>query len=86
VDEREELDTLFGACDHQEKLWIEFFLMTGMREQEVTHCCGDGINLPRGTVTVRYKPEYGFSPKSYREREIPIPEAGKGIERSEGEI
>jgi integrase len=24
-------------------------------------------------VTVRYKPEYGFSPKNYREREIPIP-------------
>jgi integrase/recombinase XerD len=24
-------------------------------------------------VTVRYKPEYGFSPKSYKEREVPIP-------------
>jgi integrase len=24
-------------------------------------------------VTVRYKPEYGFSPKDYKEREIPIP-------------
>jgi integrase len=60
--------------------------MTGMREQEVVHCSWDDINLPRGTVTVRYKPEYVFSPKSYGEREIPIPEAGKGIESSEGEI
>jgi integrase len=31
------------------------------------------VNLTRNTVTVRYKPEYGFSPKNYREREIPIP-------------
>jgi len=73
VYEREELDTLFAVCDQQEKLWFEFFLMTGMREQEVMHCSWDDINLKRGTVTVRYKPEYGFSPKNYREREIPIP-------------
>jgi integrase len=71
--EREELDELFGACDAEERLWYEFFLMTGMREQEVMHCSWGDINLSRSTVTVRYKPEYGFSPKNYREREIPIP-------------
>lgn len=74
VYEREELDMLFAVCDPEERLWYEFFLMTGMREQEVMHCSWDDINLPRSTVTVRYKPEYGFSPKSYKEREIPIPE------------
>ncbi len=47
--------------------------MTGMREQEVMHCSWDDVNLRRCTVTVRYKPECGFSPKNYREREIPIP-------------
>jgi integrase/recombinase XerD len=73
VYEREELDKLFRACDGEERLWYEFFLMTGMREQEVMHCSWEDINLSRGTVTVRYKPEYGFSPKNYREREIPIP-------------
>jgi integrase len=52
-------------------LWYEFFLMTGMREQEVTHCSWDDIT--RGTVTVSYKPEYSFSPKNYRERDVPIP-------------
>jgi integrase len=71
--EREELDKLFAACDAEERLWYEFFLMTGMREQEVMHCSWGDINLSRSTVTVRYKPEYGFSPKNYREREIPIP-------------
>jgi integrase/recombinase XerD len=73
VYEKEELDTLFAKCDGKERLWFEFFLMTGMREQEVMHCSWADINLARGTVTVRYKPEYGFSPKNYREREIPIP-------------
>ena len=71
--EREELLKLFIACYAEERLWYEFFLMTGMREQEVMHCSWADINLARGTVTVRYKPEYGFSPKNYREREIPIP-------------
>jgi integrase/recombinase XerD len=73
VYEKEELDKLFKACDAAERLWFEFFLMTGMREQEVMHCSWDDVNLSRGTVTVRYKPEYGFSPKNYKEREVPIP-------------
>jgi len=73
VYEREELEKLFAVCDREERLWYEFFLMTGMREQEVVHCSWEDLHLSRGTVTVRYKPEYGFSPKNYREREIPIP-------------
>jgi len=72
-EELEELEKLFAVCDDEERLWYEFFLMTGMREQEVMHCSWNDINLARPTVTVRYKPEYGFSPKNYREREIPIP-------------
>jgi integrase/recombinase XerD len=73
VYEKQELDKLFKACDTEERLWFEFFLMTGMREQEVMHCSWEDVNLSRGTVTVRYKPEYGFSPKNYKEREVPIP-------------
>jgi integrase/recombinase XerD len=40
---------------------------------EVMHASWADVNLTRNAVTVRYKPEYGFSPKNYREREIPIP-------------
>jgi integrase/recombinase XerD len=74
VYEREELDMLFAVCDAEERLWFEFFLMTGMREQEVMHCSWPDVNLTRKTVTVRYKAEWGFSPKNYKEREVPIPE------------
>jgi site-specific recombinase XerD len=33
--EREDLDTLFAACNDEERVWFEFFLMIGMRDQEV---------------------------------------------------
>jgi len=73
VYEREELDTLFAACDAKERLWFEFFLMTGMREQEVMHTCWPDVNLVQHTVRVSHKPAYGWTPKAYKEREIPIP-------------
>src|SRR6266568_544356 len=63
VYERGELEKLFAVCDEEERLWYEFFLMTGMREKEVMHCSWADVNLTRSTVTVRYQPEYGFSPK-----------------------
>jgi integrase/recombinase XerD len=73
VYEREDLDIFFAACAGAERLWFEFFLMTGMREQEVMHTTWDDINMSRGVVNIRYKREYGFSPKAYKGREIPIP-------------
>ena len=71
--EREDLDRFFAACEETERLWFEFFLMTGMREQEAMHTTWADLNLNRGVVNVRYKREYGFSPKAYKGREIPIP-------------
>ena len=74
VYEQEELDTLFAACDAQERLWFEFFLMTGMREQEVMHVYWSDVNFKGATVSVNHKPYYGWTPKAYKERSIPIPE------------
>lgn len=79
--EREDLDTLFAACDADEKMWFEFFLMTGMREQEVMYCYWSDINLNvrfkdgavGGVVRVTHKPDRNWTPKAYKEREIPIP-------------
>jgi integrase/recombinase XerD len=48
--------------------------MTGLREQEMMYCTWSEVNLARGVVTVRYKPEFGFSPKAYKGREVPIPD------------
>jgi integrase/recombinase XerD len=71
--EQEELDKLFKACDTEERLWYEFFLMTGMREQEVMYTYWSDINLTHATVRVSHKPDRGWTPKAYKEREIPIP-------------
>jgi integrase/recombinase XerD len=71
--EKEELEQLFGKCDVEERLWYEFFLMTGMREQEVMYTYWSDVNLSASTVRVSHKPDRGWTPKAYKEREIPIP-------------
>jgi integrase/recombinase XerD len=72
--EKDDLDKFFTACDADERVYFEFFLMTGMREQEVMHSSWPDIDLNHGLVRVRAKSEYGFSPKNYEEREIPLPQ------------
>jgi len=72
--EQEELDKLFAACDPEERLWFEFFLMTGMREQEVMHTYWSDINFTDHTARVSYKPDRSWAPKAYKARTIPIPE------------
>jgi integrase/recombinase XerD len=71
--EQEELDKLFESCDAEERLWYEFFLMTGMREQEVMYTYWSDVKLTHATVCVSHKPDRGWTPKAYKEREIPIP-------------
>ncbi len=71
--EQEELDKLFTVCDPDERLWYEFFLMTGMREQEVMHTYWSDVNFKDHTVRVSYKPDRGWTPKAYKARTIPIP-------------
>ena len=71
--DQEELDKLFAACDEEERLWYQFFLMTGMREQEVMYTYWSDINFAHATVRVSHKPDRGWTPKAYKEREIPIP-------------
>jgi integrase/recombinase XerD len=71
--EQEELDKLFEACDEEERLWYEFFLMTGMREQEAMHTYWSDVNFGAATVGVSHKLDRGWTPKANKEREIPIP-------------
>lgn len=71
--EREDLDQFFSACTDYERLVYEFFLMTGMREQEVMHAMWKDVNFKQSTVSMRWKPELNWTPKAYKEREIPVP-------------
>jgi integrase len=71
--EAAELDKLFAACGADERLWYQFFLMTGEREQEVMYTYWSDVNFAASTVRVSHKPDRGWTPKAYKEREIPIP-------------
>src|SRR6202163_782825 len=71
--EQEELKKLSAKCDAEERLWYEFFLMTGMREQDAMYTYWSDVNLAGSTVRVSHKPDRGWTPKAYKEREIPIP-------------
>ena len=72
--EKEDLDKFFASCDEEERIWFEFFLMTGMREQEAMHMYWSDVNINRAAVKVTHKPDHGWTPKAYKEREIPIPD------------
>lgn len=73
VYEEEELDALFAACNDEERLWFEFFLMTGMREQEVMHTFWKDVNFNASTISVSHKPSLNWTPKSYKARTVPVP-------------
>jgi integrase/recombinase XerD len=68
-----ELKSFLAACDATEKLWFEFFLMTGEREQEVMYTYWSDITFAESIVRVTYKPDRAWTPKTYKEREIPVP-------------
>ena len=44
-----------------------------MREQEVMYTYWLDVNFAASTVRVSHKPDRGWTPKAYKEREIPIP-------------
>jgi len=71
--EQEEMDTLLKACNDEERLRFEFFLMTGMREREVMYTYWSDVNFSASTVRVSDKADRNWTPKAYKEREIPIP-------------
>jgi type I site-specific restriction endonuclease len=73
--EAADLDELFASCDPAERLLFRFFLMTGLREQEVMYCTWRDINFNASTISVHHKPQCGWSPKAYKEREVPVPAA-----------
>lgn len=68
----DDLGKFFGACDAWERALFSTFLLTGMREQEVMHLCWQDINFRLRTIRVTAKPERGFYPKRWEEREILI--------------
>ena len=50
-----ELAKFFAVCDEEERVFFEFYLMTGFRKKEVTYCYWKDVNLKSGIVRVTAK-------------------------------
>jgi integrase/recombinase XerD len=72
--EDDELERFFAACDLEQRVFFEFYLMTGFRKKEVAFCTWRDVDLRAGVVRVTAKPGHGFKPKNQEEREVPIPD------------
>lgn len=72
---REELARFFKACSPEERLVFQVFLCSGFRSLEVWCLTWEDVDWRAGTLSVRPKPEFEFTPKGYEERALPIPSA-----------
>jgi hypothetical protein len=85
VYEQDELDKFFKVCSEEERFWFEFFLMTGMREQEVMYTYWSDVNFAASTG----QPQAGskLDPKGIQGTRDSDPcEARKEIEGLEDEV
>ena len=73
--EPEEISRFFAACEPEERLVFQTFLCSGFRSRELSWLTWEDINWKSGTLSVRPKPEFAFTLKSYEERAVPIPSA-----------
>ncbi|HEV2172562.1 MAG TPA: site-specific integrase, partial [Nitrospira sp.] len=70
-----DLKKFFDACTPSERVLFSVFLFAGFREQEVVHLFWSDINFTINTIRVTAKADFGFSPKRWEEREVPVPKA-----------
>lgn len=66
------LQQLYRTCTTKEYVTLQTFQNTGFREQEVEHLEWTDFDPKNGTLAVTQKPHYGFTPKTYEERAVPL--------------
>jgi integrase len=77
----EQIDALFAAANHEQRLIFQFFLCTGFREAEVAHATWRDVDFERNKIKARIKVKPGatsnkdrFRTKDRAERSIPLPD------------
>jgi integrase/recombinase XerD len=71
------LKKLFAAADVEEYVLFQTFLLSGMREQEVSNLHWTDFHADASELRVTKKP--GFDPKNYQERTVPVPRLLVGL-------
>jgi integrase/recombinase XerD len=72
--EEGELPVLYRRCSLYHRTLYDFLLMTGFREQEAMYVTWANVHFKTNTVSMRWKPQFNWTPKAYKEREVPIPD------------
>jgi integrase/recombinase XerD len=71
--EAEELEAMFKVATEYEATLVKFLLGSGFRGQEVRYLLWRDIDFRSHTVRVTGKSQWGFTPKNWEERAVPIP-------------
>jgi integrase/recombinase XerD len=72
--ENAELEKLFKACAPHEEMRFKFYLMSGFRDAEGRFVTWRDVDFKHMAVRVTAKPHWGFHPKNWEEREVPVPQ------------
>ena len=73
VYEDDDLSKLHAICSPYHSSLYDFFLMSGFREQEAMHLQWSNVHFRANIVEMRWKPQFNWTPKAYKEREVPVP-------------
>ncbi len=73
--EPEEIQTLLGNADVDEAIFLKFLLGSGFRDREAQHVTWRDLDFHNSVVRVIEKPIWGFKPKNWEERAVPLPTA-----------
>jgi len=73
--EAEEVAAMLKHATQDESIFLKFLLASGFRDREVRYVAWRDIDFRNSLVRVTAKPLWGFGPKNWEERAVPLPSA-----------
>ena len=73
--EADEIGTMLEHADQDEGVFLKFLLGSGFRDREARHVTWRDMDFRNSLVRVTAKPLWGFGPKNWEERAVPLPTA-----------
>lgn len=71
--EPEEIQVMLKRATDNEAIFLKFLLASGFRDQEAQHVSWRDLDFRHSQVRVTAKPLWGFRPKNWEERVVPLP-------------
>jgi integrase len=72
--EDSELERLFKSCTADEEIRFKFYLMSGFRDAEGRFVTWRDVDFKQLAARVTAKPQWGFRPNNWEEREVRVPQ------------